>query len=361
MRTKLLALLLAFALLCPTLTGCGTGSAVMRYGEAEIPLNWYRYWVSTYKASFLRTYTDMKDTDTFWNSVLTDGKTAEELLNGMVVENVKRTLVCMELFRKNGLKITSSQKENLDAYVDDLVKEQANGSRKVLNQALSAYGINASMLRDILEAQEKASVVFRFLYGENGPRELSEDDLERYYQDNYAHILHIWINDAYEYDTDEQGNYKFTEQGTVATRTLTADEKKAAEEKIAAVKKALSAGTDFSAVLEQYSEDTYYPNGYYLHAESDFIADVIEAALEMAVGETRTVISDYGTHFLLRVENDAGAWKNDENSDFFDSFTSDAKNADFMAYLDTLLPDVTVDDETIALWSVRDATPNYYY
>ncbi len=361
MQKKIFLFILIAAVLCSSLASCGAEPVVMRYGNSEIPLNWYRYFVSTYKASFQRTYSDMKDTKEFWESIMTDGKTAETVLNDMVAENVKRTLVCMELFRQFGLKLDDAQKVNTDAYLDDLVKERANGSRKVLNQELAAFGINTSMLRDILEAQEKAGIVFRYLYGNNGPRELTDNDLEKYYRENYAHVLHIWINDAYRYETDDKGNYKFNAQGTVATRELTAEEKKEAEETVASVEKALNSGKDFKSVLEQYSEDTYYPNGYYLHDGSDFIAEVIQAAMEMNVGEKKKVVSDYGTHFLLKLENDPGAWKNEENSDFFPDFATDAKNADFMAYLDTLLPDVVTDEEIISDYSVRYANANYYY
>ena len=93
MKTKLIALLLA---LCTVLSvaGCASSPAVMTYEKDKITSNMYRYWLSTYKGTFMQTYTDMSDTDAFWDSILYDDVTAEQYLNNAVIDNVKRMLVC---------------------------------------------------------------------------------------------------------------------------------------------------------------------------------------------------------------------------------------------------------------------------
>ena len=120
----------------------------------------------------------------------------------------------------------------------------------------------------------------------------------------------------------------------------------------------LMAGTKFETLWEKYSEDTFYTNGYYLSESSDFIPEVVKAALSMKVGEWVCVESEYGTHFLYRLENDAGAWKNEQNADFFEDYETTVKNADFMEYLDTLLPDVTVDDKVVDC--IASMTDDYF-
>ena len=65
MKTKIIALLLCAVMLC-TLSGCASSAVVMEYGSQEVTLHMYRYWLSTYKGSFMNADTDMQDTDAFW-------------------------------------------------------------------------------------------------------------------------------------------------------------------------------------------------------------------------------------------------------------------------------------------------------
>lgn len=358
MKTRILSLLLAVCLLLP-LAGCSSAPVLMRYGDSSVTVNMYRYWLSTYKGTFMNTYSDMSDTDAFWNSILYDDVTAEQYLNDAVIENVKRTLVCMELFDQYGLKLSKDTTETIDAYIDDMISERANGSKNVFNQTLAAFGINTNMLREIYLCEEKTSQLFSYLYQSGGPRALSSEALETYCRENYVRVRHIYVNDAYAYETDENGYTKYSTSGLPVTRALNAEEAAAAAEKIAAIEQALADGQSFDTVYETYSEDHYYKNGYYLTRTTDFIYEVVDAAFSLEVGETVCVKSDYGTHFLMRLEMDAAPYKNSENADFFDSFDSDAKNADFRQYLDTLLPDVEVDTEELARYSIRDAAVNY--
>ena len=359
MGKRILVTLLCLLALVPCLASCGRGQTAMSYGESSVSVNMYRYWLSTYKASFLRTYSDMRDTDAFWDAPLTDGVTAEAYLNGMVQENVKRTLLCMELFRQLGLKVTPAMEAQVDGYIEDLINEQANGSRSAFNQILSRYGVNADILREIYLNEDKASLVFSHLYGEGGPREIGPEALDRYVAEHFVRVRHIYVNDAYAVETDENGYYKTNADGTAATRALTAEEAAAKAEKIRQIEAALADGEDFDAVYEQYSEDKFYENGYYLSRSIDFIDEVVDAAFTLAVGERTEVKSDYGTHFLLRLEPEARPYENEANADFFGTLLDDAKNDDFMAYLDTLLPDVVVYEDVIAPYSIRDAAANY--
>ncbi len=359
MKRRILPALLALALLLP-LAACGGTKAAMSYGKSSISIYMYRYWLSTYKGVFLRTYSDMRDTDAFWDSVLDGGETAEEYLNGLVAENVKRTLVCAELFDRYDLTLPSSSVKQTDDYIEELITEEANGSRSAFNQILAQYGVNLNILREIYLFESKASVLFSYLYGDGGPRQLGPEKLDEYCASHFVRVRHIYVNDAYALDTDEDGYYKTNADGTVATRPLTEEEAAEKAEIIARIEAALAAGENFDAVYERYSEDKYYENGYYLSRGIDFIDEVVDAAFSLAVGEQTELHSDYGTHFLYRMESEERPYENEANADFFDSVLNDAENEDFMAYLDTLLPDVTVYEDVIAPYSIRDAAVNYY-
>lgn len=128
---------------------------------------------------------------------------------------------------------------------------------------------------------------------------------------------------------------------------------------IAQIDAELAEGKDFLEVYENYSEDTYYKNGYYLTRQIDFIPEVVDAAFELQVGESVKVSSDYGTHWVYRVEMDERPYANEENIDFFTTIESDAEDADLRAFLDFLIPQVEVNEEEIEKFSIRDAAINY--
>ena len=143
MKIRWIALLLALLCVLPALGGCAADTVeIMRYGESSVSVNMYRYWLASYKGNFMYTFSDATNTDAFWDTVLYDDVTAEEYLNEIVVANVKRTLLCMELFRQKGMKLPASVEEEIDTYIDELIKERAGGSKNVFNEELAKLGIN---------------------------------------------------------------------------------------------------------------------------------------------------------------------------------------------------------------------------
>jgi len=265
-KTKITAWLAALAVLLSfsvSLSGCAEeGQIVMRYGDSVITDYVYRYWLSTYKGSFLDTYTDMTNTDAFYDSILYDDVTAEAYLNESVKKNVMRNLLCTELFDTFGLSLPKSTEETVDAHIEELITQRADGSRKAFNQMLSEYGINVRMLREIYLNEQKTALLFEHLYGEGGERELQAGDLQKYLEENYVRVRHIYVNNMYAYELDENGYYRYNTNGQVMTRNLTVDEKAEKQAKIDAIEGELGSGARFEDVYTAYSEDQYYENGY---------------------------------------------------------------------------------------------------
>jgi hypothetical protein len=197
------------------------------------------------------------------------------------------------------------------------------------------------------------------LYAPGGERELTAADIDTYCRENYVRIYHIYVNNAHVYETDDQGHYNYNQDGTIKLRPLNEEEAAAKADVIAQIDAELAEGKDYLEVYENYSEDTYYKNGYYLTRQIDFIPEVVDAAFELQVGESVKVSSDYGTHWVYRVEMDERPYANEENIDFFTTIESDAEDADLRAFLDFLIPQVEVNEEEIEKFSIRDAAINY--
>jgi len=362
-RQKRTAVLLSAALLSASLlTSCRTGGeAVLTYGDSVITDNQFTYYLATYKNVYLNTYADMKDTAAFYSAELPDGRTGEEYLFDQTVENVSMSLVCMELFDKNGLTLDPAVAASIDSYVQSFIDDYAGGDKKALNSRLAEYGINVNMLREIYLNEEKGTALYDYLYGENGTVGVTDEELDAYYRENYIRLRHIYVNNKFYYETTEEGYASYDADGNLITHPYEGEALTAKNAVIAAIDTALSMGADFETVYEQYSEDRYYVNGYYLTAQTDFIDEVEKSAADLAPGEYTKVESDVGTHYVLRMELDEKPWEDEANADFFDTFEDDVKYQAFVNYVKQYLPDVVRNEEKLAEYSVEDSAVNYRF
>lgn len=356
---------LSISLICALLlsfTGCSSANTVMSYNHAAISENEFQYYLATYKGRLVQSYTDFSDTAAFYASEITDGITYEDYLFDMIVENVKRTLVCDSLFTELDLTLNSSIIDQIDDYIDDYITEYAGGNKNQFNAALSTYGINAKMLREIYVRDEKTAAVFDALYNSStGMTPVTDADRAAYLNENYVRVRHIYVNNKYVYSTDEDGYAIYTTEGLKQTEAMSGEELDAKNALIASIDEALADGGDFEEVYSTFSEDQYYANGYYLTRTTDFISEVVSSAFELAEGEYVKIESDYGTHYIKRMAMDETPWANDANADFFTDYDTTVAEALFEVYLDKLLPNITVDDAILKEYTVEASPTNYRF
>lgn len=359
--TKYLCFIVFSVFLAQTLFGCSSGKTVMTYKDSSISENEFQYYLATYKGKFKQVYTDYSDTADFYSTEAADGMTYGEYLNNMVIENVKRTLICDSLFHEMNLKLGTGIADQIDAYIEDYIKEYADGNKNVFNSVLSQYGINAKMLRNIYIRDEYASAVFDALYGSNGTDPITDEDRQEYLENNYVRIRHIYVNNKYVYETDQDGYPVYTDDGYKSTVPMTGETLKAKNDVISAIDESLADGGDFEEIYDAFSEDKYYEQGYYITAGTDFIADVVKSAFDLEIGEYVKIVSDYGTHYIKRLELEEKPWKEEVNADFFENFDSDVAESKFNDYLETLMPEVDLNNEILASYSVENSATNYRF
>ncbi len=368
LTVRVLGALLSALILAGALSGCShdTSATVMTLGDAKVTANMYHYWASSSKGDFLYSYSDVKNTDEYWSSELVGGMTAAEYLDSVVLEKVKMNLVAMKLFDDYGLKLTSKQEQSIGDYISDLVKEYADGSKNMLNTALSEYGVNIDILKQIYIEEAKSTLLYQYLYGDDGQTAITDEEKEEYYQDNFVHFQMIFINNAYKYKTDSKGDYTTNDDGTYATEKLSESEAAEKNAAVAKVKSALEQGEDFDALYSEYSELTSYANGLYFNRTGSFSEsvyyDIISAVDAIEEGQWTAVENDeYGAYIMKKLPLDKGAWSSEENSDFFSSFDTDVGDQVFRYFLRGYYDDITIDEEAIKEFSVSDVTPNYSF
>lgn len=361
--TKIIAAALC-AVLCLSLPGCvkKESPVVMSYGNRTVTADAYTYWMCTYKAYYLATYSDVKDTEEFWTSEIMEGITAEKLFSDMIAENVKLSLVSAALCDDLGLTVPDEYYSNLDAYITDLIENYADGNKSMFNMALSEFGVNEKKLRELFATEQLSTTLFDHMYGEGGTETITDEMRDEYYRSGaYTRVQQIFINNAYVYEYDEDGNYVYDDDGNIMRSEMTGetlDQKNAA---VDAVRVGIASGEDFDELYNKYSEDKSYPGGYYFTPTTDFIDSVVSAAFELEVGDTIRVESEYGTHFLKCLELDDKAWEKEANSDFFDKFETDLQSYLFRNYVLGFIDEVTVNEEELAKLDFKTATPNYSF
>jgi len=333
----------------------------MTYGKSEITENEFQFYLATYKGRFKQYFADFSDTSAFYAAEFSDGMTNEDYLFDMVVENVKRTLICDALFDELGLKLNSSVEEQIDAYISDYITEYSGGSKNQFNAALAQYGINASMLKEIYLRDEKAVAVFDAMYGSSGTTPVTDADRSAYLNENYVRVRHIYVNNKYVYATDEDGYALYTEDGLKQTKAMEGEDLEAKNALIAAIDEALASADDFEEVYQAFSEDQYYANGYYLTRTTDFVSEVVGSAFELEEGEYVKIESDVGTHYIKRLPMDETPWDDTANADFFTDYDTVVAEELFGEYLTGLFPGVAVNGEILETYSVETSATNYRF
>lgn len=361
MKNKIISAAAATLLAACALASCSSES-VMTYGSHSINENEFSYYLATYKGKYAQTYADFKNTPEYFSSVVTDdGQTVEDVLYSAVVHNVEMTLVCEQMFDDYGLSLSRSVEDTINSYIDDFVDEYADGSRNKFNAALGAYGVNINMLKIIYLRDEKVSALYDALYGTNGIIGITDEDRQNYLDENYVRVRHIYVNNKYMYATDEDGVQEYTDDGLRKKRELTAEELAAKQALIDAIDESLAEGADFDEVYDAFSEDKYYKNGYYISENMDFIADVTDSAMSLEVGEYKKIETDYGTHYIMRLEMDEKPWENEDNSDFFDGYDTTVGQALFADMAEEKISEVVLNEEVLGEYTIAGSAINYRF
>lgn len=365
---KITAIVLAFCMLVPCLllTSCKKSPTVMSLEDYNYTEAMFSYWASRFKGNYLYEYSDITDTEAFWNSEFSEGMTTAEYLDGITLDAVKNNLVASVLFKQYRLSLTAEEKQSIDDYISDLIKERADGSKNTMNTILGQYGINVSILRDIYLEEEKGAKVFNHLFGEGGAMERTEEDLEKFYKENYVRVQMIYIENISTYKTDENGNRVTGEDGYYIIEKLEGEEKEKKDAAVKAVQDGIANGEDFNKLYEEYSELKAYKNGQYFSAlaaydDMDFYYNLIAKVEKAEIGEVVTVESEMGTCIMKKLELDSGAWKNSENEDFFTEYKSLVSEYEYQKLVESYYDKIVVDEEIIKKYSVKNVIPAYFF
>lgn len=361
---RILCAVLCLVLCMPILTSCGNDN-VYELGPYSINEEEYAYLLCSYKRTVLE---DLGIDESYLSYPIseTDSTTYGEYIEKMYREQFEQSvytlLFSLALFDEYGLELSSEKKDSIKAAANSVVFYYGNGSVSTFNSLAGEYGFSDESLRSIYEKQAKESMVISHVFGENYSN-LTEANKDDYYEENYIHFQIIVVNTLYRKDKD--GDFANISPEEMATM-------KALEEEMInllvrddltvnyKILPALLGKDDMSTVTYEelwanpkINDDSLYPNGYYM-VKPNFIQSQVPTTLTQAaltpVGDISSIAAkrffdgsgtittengeetinagdyfEYGTAFIKRLPLDEGAWKNEENKDFFtDAFISGA-------------------------------------
>ncbi|MBQ7719827.1 MAG: peptidyl-prolyl cis-trans isomerase [Clostridia bacterium] len=301
---------------------CGSSSAAVSCGGAEISAREYQYWLKTSAEYYLSSLSGASDTPEFWNGEVSEGVSMRDYLLADVELSVKSIAAALAECERIGLKLTDDVYDAIDQDIEDM--SESYGGDAELNRELSGYGINKSILRDIYEKQEKEAALYEYWYGDEGIYLPSDAELDAFYQENYIRIQYIALH--------------YPESGDTAAEDQLAE----------TLKVSLEAGADYSALSAEYNDDdlSTYPDGVYL-SRSDLGFEIVSKAFELGVGETGVIKQQSAVYVVKRLPLVDNAYMTDETGQLSDIVELCSERL-YASRLEARYGDVKVNQDVIA-------------
>lgn len=194
--------------------------------------------------------------------------------------------VVMQKFNELGLKLSYNEQKEMASVRRNSI---ANTSEDAYLNQIAQFGFSDQTYQNFMYISQCYQALNDYYFGENGVNTPSDEDIQKYYEDNYITAKHILITTV----DPASGETKRTDE----------EAKKEAQ----SILDRINAGEDFDTLMNQYSEDTGLsnnPNGY-TFTEGQMVTEFYDGAKALAEDEVSELVkSSYGYHIIKRVKLD---------------------------------------------------------
>ena len=194
--------------------------------------------------------------------------------------------VVMQKFNELGLKLSYNEQKEMASVRRDSI---ANTTKDAYLNQIAQFGFSDQTYQNFMYISQCYQALNDYYFGENGVNTPSDEDIQKYYEDNYITAKHILITTV----DPASGETKRTDE----------EAKKEAQ----SILDRINAGEDFDTLMNQYSEDTGLsnnPNGY-TFTEGQMVTEFYDGAKALAEDEVSELVkSNYGYHIIKRVKLD---------------------------------------------------------
>lgn len=194
--------------------------------------------------------------------------------------------VVMQKFNELGLKLSYNEQKEMASVRRNSI---ANTTKDAYLNQIAQFGFSDQTYQNFMYISQCYQALNDYYFGENGVNTPSDEDIQKYYEDNYITAKHILITTV----DPASGETKRTDE----------EAKKEAQ----SILDRINAGEDFDTLMNQYSEDTGLsnnPNGY-TFTEGQMVTEFYDGAKALAEDEVSELVkSRYGYHIIKRVKLD---------------------------------------------------------
>lgn len=194
--------------------------------------------------------------------------------------------VVLQKFNELGLKLGYDEQKEMASVRRNSI---ANTSKDAYLNQIAQFGFSDQSYQNFMYISQCYQALNDYYFGENGVNTPSDEDIQKYYEDNYITAKHILIATV----DPASGETKRTDE----------EAKKEAQ----SILDRINAGEDFDTLMNQYSEDTGLsnnPNGY-TFTEGQMVTEFYDGAKALAEDEVSELVkSSYGYHIIKRVKLD---------------------------------------------------------
>ncbi len=317
---KIGSLLLAMVMLVSAIfvSGCSFSKEwSYRANGKELPIGVYIYALdSAYAQAQSYAQEQVEDyatnSDAWLNEEIEDDDGNKQIANEWIKEHAETMclsyLVIDEQLEKEGATVDEATMESADSQAETLWNVGQYASYGIINgmkDQLEPYGISYDSFKYCTtEYQSKASALFSKIYSAEGSKAVSDDEVKKYYTDNYVDFNYLPVN-LYTTSTDDDGNSTNT--------ALSDDESKKLISEIDGYADELNSGKSFTTIVEDYMKansittDPSQSSTEQLDSESFSLGDDIKNALKELENKKATTVQvgtgDSAIYYLIYKNN----------------------------------------------------------
>lgn len=206
---KIICVVLILATIACSFSACGgTGEPLLMLDNHSISVNLFELYLSRTKGILCSAewFGETAKSDDFWETWidLYDKKTYNTHYTEEVLDDAKGYLAAIVVFEELGLELPQSYIDEIDTELNEMLINEANGSKAAFNAILANYGANYDILREAYIIEAKIAYLREEIFGKNGSK-VGAKLIDDYYQENYARFKQVFLY-TYEFVYDEDAN-----------------------------------------------------------------------------------------------------------------------------------------------------------